>query len=167
MNHDFRQHVVPCIASAIGSVNIRGWHPLARTEGKEKLFRRDKLDLRIVLTRKEARGKTPGPKCLASSCRLGIKCIGPRKVPCRSFHNHPGTAGHNTMLFVSKGARAAARPLRHFIRRPSRRYAGHEAGHGHGDAHHPGESAFHVAGGSGNEGFGVRRASDEAQNIIC
>jgi len=60
------------------------------------------------------------------------------------------------MSFVSRGARAAARPLRQSIRQPSRRYAGHEAGHGHGEAHHSsGESAFHVAsGGTGNEGFG-------------
>ncbi|ETI25821.1 hypothetical protein G647_02597 [Cladophialophora carrionii CBS 160.54] len=58
------------------------------------------------------------------------------------------------MSFVSKGARAAGRPLRQSIRQPPRRFAGHEAGHGHGDAHHSGESAFHVAGGSGQEGFG-------------
>ncbi|KAJ9615659.1 hypothetical protein H2200_001735 [Cladophialophora chaetospira] len=58
------------------------------------------------------------------------------------------------MSFVSRGARAAARPLRRSIRQQPRRFAGHEAGHGHGDAHHSGESAFHVAGGSGQEGFG-------------
>ncbi|EXJ74213.1 uncharacterized protein A1O5_02508 [Cladophialophora psammophila CBS 110553] len=61
------------------------------------------------------------------------------------------------MSFVSRGARAAARPLRRAVQqRPQRRFAGHEAGHGHGDAHHhhSGESALHVAGGSGNEGFG-------------
>ncbi|KIX01769.1 uncharacterized protein Z518_09496 [Rhinocladiella mackenziei CBS 650.93] len=58
------------------------------------------------------------------------------------------------MSFVSRRVEAAARPLSRLIQHQARRYAGHEAGHGHGEAHH-GESAFHVQGGSGNESFGA------------
>ncbi|KAL6248994.1 hypothetical protein RBB50_004057 [Rhinocladiella similis] len=56
------------------------------------------------------------------------------------------------MTLFSRGARAAARPLRRSLKHQTRRNAGHEAGHGHGHGHTgPKESAFHVDIGSGNE----------------
>ncbi|KIW56614.1 hypothetical protein PV05_05262 [Exophiala xenobiotica] len=56
------------------------------------------------------------------------------------------------MSFVSRGARAAARPLRRSLQHQSRRNAGHEAGHGHGHGHEGArESAMHVEAGSGTE----------------
>ncbi|KAK5062478.1 hypothetical protein LTR84_004550 [Exophiala bonariae] len=57
------------------------------------------------------------------------------------------------MSYVSRGARAAARPLRRSVQRQTRRYDSHHAPHGHEEAHH-GESAFHVAHGPANESFG-------------
>lgn len=51
-------------------------------------------------------------------------------------------------MMLSRGARAAARSSSRFTRCQPRRFDSHQAGHG--------ESALHVAGGTGNESFGVR-----------
>jgi hypothetical protein len=65
-------------------------------------------------------------------------------------------AAPTTMNFTSRGARTAARSLRRPIGRQSRRYASHGEEHGH-ESH--GESALHVAGGPGSEGFSVREVT--------
>lgn len=147
MNHDFHHLVVLCREQHIEVVDTRGQTLLVRARRKVKAE---------VEVEREDRGKIPGPQFLASN-QLRRQPHWIREGHCSSFLSHSATAAYSTMSFVSRGARAAARPLRRSLRQPPRRFAGHEAGHGHGDAHHSGESALHVAGGSGQEGFGVSR----------
>ena len=63
------------------------------------------------------------------------------------------------MNFTSRGARAAARSWRRPTGRQPRRHASHGGEHGHG------ESALHVAGGSGNESFGVSVLASSRESV--